>query len=117
VLAESLQTNPVFLRRVLSNLKKQDIIDMRRGAHGGILLSRDPGALPLDEVYRTLRDERPLFPMHVPATSGSIPLAIAGLFTATEHSIEAHLAGLTLEDLLRSVGGPESGTPPGTAAP
>ena len=105
-IAEQLQTNPVFLRRVLSNLKKQGIVVMRRGAQGGIVLNRAANELSLDEVFRTLQNNRPLLPMHNLSEPSNISRSIDALFEACESDMIRYLSGFTLKDLQESANEP-----------
>jgi Rrf2 family cysteine metabolism transcriptional repressor len=43
-----------YLERIVALLKKADIVESTRGAHGGYRLARDPEALTMDEVIVAL---------------------------------------------------------------
>lgn len=96
-LATELGTNPVFLRRVLRSLKGAGIVTMRRGARGGITLSRPADEIRLDEVYRLVMADRVLLPTHTEA--GTIPEAIRGVFSDAELRAVRYLGRLTVQDL------------------
>ena len=53
LLARSVNTNPVVVRRLLSLLKKAGLIDVRRGA-GGSTLRREPENITLLDVYKAV---------------------------------------------------------------
>lgn len=53
LLARSVNTNPVVVRRLLSLLKKAGLIDVQRGA-GGSTLSRKPENITLLDVYKAV---------------------------------------------------------------
>lgn len=53
LLARSVNTNPVVIRRLLSQLKKAGLIEVRPGI-GGALLRRPPESINLLEVYQAL---------------------------------------------------------------
>ena len=51
MLAGSVNTNPVVIRRILSILNEADLIISKPGPTGGAMLSRTPDKITLDEVY------------------------------------------------------------------
>ncbi len=57
-LASSVGNNPVEIRKLLSNLKKADIIEVTRGL-GGARLKRSPKDITLLDIYNTV-DSTPL---------------------------------------------------------
>lgn len=64
LLARSVNTNPVVVRRLLSLLKKAGLIDVQRGA-GGSTLSCDPGNITLLDVYEAVVPSPRATPFHV----------------------------------------------------
>jgi Rrf2 family protein len=63
-MAASVNTNPVVIRRILGQLKKAGLVEVRAAA-GGTYLRRSPAAISLLEVYHAVEvvDGR-LFSMH-----------------------------------------------------
>ena len=53
LLARSVNTNPVVIRRLVSQLKKAGLIDVRAGV-GGAFLRRSPDAITLLDVYQAV---------------------------------------------------------------
>lgn len=53
LLARSVNTNAVVVRRLLSQLKKAGLIEVRRGA-GGSILNRQPRDITLLDVYKAV---------------------------------------------------------------
>ena len=53
LLARSVNTNPVVVRRLLSKLRRAGFVSTQTGAGGGATLERRPEEIPLDAVYRT----------------------------------------------------------------
>ncbi len=43
-----------YLERIVALLKKAELVDSTRGAHGGYRLARDPGAIRMDEAVLAL---------------------------------------------------------------
>lgn len=64
-IAESVNTNPVVIRRVLGKLKKAGLVDIRRGL-GGATLLRNLEDITLLDVYRAVEvvEDGDLFQMH-----------------------------------------------------
>jgi Rrf2 family protein len=53
-IATNVCTNPVRVRKVMSCLRRNGIVDTREGSGGGYRLSREPDGMTLAEVYRAL---------------------------------------------------------------
>jgi Rrf2 family protein len=60
MIAASVNTNPVVIRRILGTLREAQIVTSQLGSCGGWYLKRKPEAITLREVYRAMEDE-PLF--------------------------------------------------------
>src|SRR5580765_8933898 len=54
LLAASVNTNPVIIRRLLLALQRARLVETRKGAGSGSRLSRSPGRINLAEVYRAV---------------------------------------------------------------
>ena len=59
MLAGSVNTNPVIIRRLLLALQKARLVDTCKGAGSGSRLSRSPGRINLAEVYRAVEYAEP----------------------------------------------------------
>jgi Rrf2 family protein len=57
----SVNTNPVFIRRILGLLGRAGLVASQPGVGGGWRLLREPAAITLLDVYRAV-DEGPLLP-------------------------------------------------------
>lgn len=64
-LASSVNVNPVVIRRILQQLKKAGIVEIKRGS-GGADLARDPADITLLDVYTAVEsvEEGRLFHFH-----------------------------------------------------
>lgn len=49
-IAERIDASPTYLAKITRMLVKADILRSHRGAHGGVVLSRDPGQISLLQV-------------------------------------------------------------------
>jgi len=56
-LAESIKTNPVVIRRLISLLKKNGIVDSIAGANGGFFLKNPADKITLWDIYLATREE------------------------------------------------------------
>src|SRR5215510_13040232 len=59
ILAGSVNTNPVIIRRLLLSLQRARLVETRKGAGSGSRLSRSPARINLAEVYRAVEDVEP----------------------------------------------------------
>src|SRR5713226_3741805 len=60
MIAESVNTNPVVMRRVLGSLREAKIVTSQTGSGGGWYLKHRPHAINRRDVYRALEAD-PLF--------------------------------------------------------
>ncbi|ALC87247.1 MULTISPECIES: Rrf2 family transcriptional regulator [Bacillaceae] len=105
-IAESVNTNPVVIRRVMGKLKNAGLIDIRRGL-GGATLQKPLQEITLLDVYRAVDvvDEGELFQMHEnPNPNCPVGANIQGvleliLFRAQD-AMEAVLKEVTMEELV-----------------
>jgi Rrf2 family protein len=56
-LATSLNTNPVVVRRLLSELQKAGLLATQAGRTGGAVLAKKPNAITLYDVYSAVNEE------------------------------------------------------------
>src|SRR5215471_18081399 len=59
LLASSVNTNPVVIRRLLLALQAARLVETRKGAGFGSRLSRSPGRINLAQVFRAVEDDEP----------------------------------------------------------
>jgi len=57
LLAGSINTNPVIVRRLLLALQKARLVETRKGAGAGSRLSRSPGRINLAEIFRAVEEQ------------------------------------------------------------
>ncbi|MFN3558419.1 MAG: Rrf2 family transcriptional regulator [Brevundimonas sp.] len=104
VLAASVPTNPVVVRRVTALLAKAGLIATRPGASGGAWLLRRPEDIRLDEVLKAVNGcahigSTPAGARGCPV-SEHIPRQVAKALTAADEAATAALGKITIADLL-----------------
>lgn len=104
VLAASVPTNPVVVRRVTALLAKAGLIATRPGASGGAWLLRRPEEIRLDEVLAAVNGcahigSPPAGAKGCPV-SEHIPRQVAKALTAAELAAADALSKVTIADLL-----------------
>jgi Rrf2 family protein len=62
-IAGSVNTNPVFIRRILGKLHKAYLVNVQHGTSAGWRLARPPEKISLLEVYDAVEQE-PLLELH-----------------------------------------------------
>lgn len=68
MLAESIRTNPVVVRRLLSQLNKAGLIKTARGKKGGVQLNKPATEIDLSDIYKAIELDAPVKPHNKPAT-------------------------------------------------
>jgi Rrf2 family protein len=107
-LAESVNTNPVIVRRLLSTLQKAKLVDTRKGAGAGSRLNRSPGSITLAQVYKAVEEDEPFaLPRHKPnqkcPVGQCIQAELERVFTSAESALILQLGRTTVGDIINSV--------------
>jgi Rrf2 family protein len=108
LLAGSVNTNPVVIRRLLLLLQEAGFIETRKGAGAGSRLHRAPGRITLAEVYQAVETDEP-FAAHSRRPNQACPVgnciqaALEKVFAAAKAALEQELAKTSLADILESV--------------
>ena len=106
-IAESVNTNPVVIRRVLGKLKKAGLVDIRRGL-GGATLVRSLEDITLLDVYRAVEvvEDGELFQMHENPNpncpvGANIQDVLELILVQAQDAMEAVLKEITMEKLVK----------------
>lgn len=106
-IAESVNTNPVVIRRIMGKLKQAGLISIRRGL-GGATLEKPLQEITLLDVYRAVEvmDEGELFQMHEnPNPNCPVGANIQGvlelILLRAQDAMEAILKEVTMEELVK----------------
>lgn len=108
-MAESVNTNPVVIRKILSYLKKASIVQVRRGT-GGASLVKDLDAITLLEVFRSVEvvEENQLFHLHENPNpdcpiGANIQAVLEIILVQAQEAMEQVLANITMEQVITSL--------------
>ncbi|MFC5344753.1 Rrf2 family transcriptional regulator [Brevundimonas staleyi] len=104
ILAASVPTNPVVIRRVTALLSKAGLIATRPGASGGSWLLRQPQDIRLDEVLKAVNGcahlgSPPQGAKGCPIGE-HIPRQVAKVLTLADQAASESLSKITIADLL-----------------
>jgi Rrf2 family protein len=108
LLARSVNTNPVVIRRLLLVLQEARLVETRKGAGSGSRLSRSAARIDLGEVFRAVeRDEAFCLPRKKPSQAcpvgHCIQAALERVFSSALKALEQDLGQTTLADVLATV--------------
>jgi Rrf2 family protein len=108
LLAGSVNTNPVIVRRLLLALQKARLVDTCKGAGSGSRLSRSPKRINLAEVYRAVEAaEAFATPSRKPDAACPVGHCIRAeldrVFASAQNALERDLAKTTLADVINAV--------------
>jgi DNA-binding IscR family transcriptional regulator len=103
-IAVSVNTNPVFIRRILGVLEKAHLVVVQHGTRARWKLARVPASMTLLEVYQAVTST-PLFELHHSSPNQTCPIG-RGIQSALRHfyseaAMKQQLARTTLADVLR----------------
>jgi len=108
LLAGSINTNPVIVRRLLLALQRAKLVETSKGAGSGSRLSRSPGRINLAEVYRAVEDVEPFAsPSRKPNTACPVGHCIREtldkVFASAQAALEQDLEKTTLASVISAV--------------
>ena len=108
LIAASVNTNPTFIRRLLTQLAKAGLTTSQLGAGGGALLVHPPSKISLLDVYRAIDEEQQVFALHDapnPAcpVGRNIDAVLKGRMLEAERALQAQLAKTTIADLAADI--------------
>ena len=108
LLAASVNTNPVIIRRLLLVLQHARLVETRKGAGFGSRLSRSPARINLAEVYRAVEDaDSFVMPSRKPnrgcPVGQCIQAELKKVFASAEAALRRDLANTTLASVMDCV--------------
>jgi Rrf2 family protein len=108
VIAKSLRTNPVVVRRLLKSMEHGGLVEIRPGKDGGVQLAREPGAISLDQIYKAVESDSGVFALR-PKGNPNCPVdrrmkaLLTPILVATNDAVERTLSQTTLDNLMASI--------------
>ena len=108
VIAASVNTNPVVIRRVLGDLRRAGLVISQPGNRGGWRLTREPDQITLRDAYNAMQQgslfaSPPKQPNPQCPIGKTICLALSGFFAEAEDAMKDRLAEHTIADVLAHV--------------
>lgn len=108
LIASSVNTNPVVIRRLLSKLSKSSLIETHLGKKGGAKLIRKPEQITLKDIYEAIQ-ERTLISQNTKETNRKCPISckmkdiMKKIVLQAEKATLDHLASIRLSDLTKEM--------------
>ena len=108
LVAQSVHTNPVVIRRLMTELERARLVRSVAGRSGGFELERSAAEITLADVYHAVEDEN-VFRMHKSDPNSECPVAaqlgkiLNGPLRAAECALHSSLAKTTLNDVAAAV--------------
>ena len=111
LIAESVNTHPVVIRRLMGLLREAGFVDSRPGARGGWLLTADAASITLGDVFRAVEPETELFAMHRAGPNPRCPVGhemqcvLGELYAEIRRGVDELLARTTIADIVAAIRG------------
>ena len=107
-LAESIQTNPAYVRQLMSALRKGGLLVSVKG-HPRPALAREPEKITLLDAYRAVEGNKPLLhqDIHTNPACGvgvNIQLVLRDFYLDIQKTAEQRMQEITLKDVLEQPG-------------
>ena len=105
-IAQSVDTNPVVIRRIMAHLRQHGLVDSRPGASGGWRLVRPASELSLREVYLAVSHETVLVMHQHPnpdcPIGGNIQNVLGSVFDDAQAALEQALDKFSVATVLEN---------------
>jgi len=103
--AESVNTNPVVIRRMLCELAESKLVVSQSGSMGGSKLAREPERITLLDIYQAV-ENRGVFSLHRHPPSRKCPVGVNigtvlnDVLDEVDSAVERVLANITIKDVV-----------------
>jgi Rrf2 family protein len=107
-IAQSVNTNPVVIRRLMTSMELASLVRSIAGRKGGFVLAKSPKEITLQEIFNALEGPE-LFRMHVREPSRECPVGscisdvLSQPLKVAEDAMNAALARTTLNDVVAQI--------------
>lgn len=102
-MAGSVAANPVYLRRVLGQLRAAGFVDSRPGPRGGWLLMKEPSEITLGDAWRAVQPEAQIFATHHVNPSCPVGSSMSATLEALDQSLAASVVAQLDETTVEQV--------------
>ena len=104
VIADSIQTNPAFVRQIMMKLKKAGLMSSVNG-HAKPSLAKPTEEITLLDIYKAVEGSKPLLHLdtHTNPDCGvgvNIQLALQDYYNEIQKGTETHMSGISLQDII-----------------
>ena len=104
VIADSIQTNPAFVRQIMMKLKKAGLMSSVNG-HAKPSLAKPAEEITLLDIYKAVEGNKPLLHLdtHTNPECGvgiNIQLALQEYYNEIQRGTETHMSGISLQDII-----------------
>lgn len=103
-IAESIKTNPAYIRQLMAAMKKANLIHNTQGV-AAPTITRDLSEITFCDIYHAVEGDKPL--LHLDTNTNpdcgvgiNIQYAIGDLYAEAQEAMEQKLRQLTLQDVL-----------------
>ena len=109
VIAASVNTHPVVVRRLVGALRDAGLVEVHQGAAGGAMLAKPPESITLLDVYRAVEPDEDLFALHANCPDRSCNIgahiqdSLRSVFAGAEAALERELSRVTIREVYRDV--------------
>lgn len=103
--AESVNTNPVVIRRMLCELAESELVVSQTGAAGGTKLARQPENITLLDIYQAV-ENRGVFSLHRHPPNRHCPVGVNigpvlnEVLGEVDSAVERVLSNITIKDVV-----------------
>jgi DNA-binding IscR family transcriptional regulator len=109
LLAKSLNTNPVVVRRILKALETRGLVTVRPGRNGGVELLRAPADITLEDVRKAIEPDSALFALRERGNprcpvNRAMHRELPALFDAADAAVSNTLRQTRLSTLVQQIG-------------
>lgn len=108
VVASSVKTNPVLIRRLLGTLKRAGIVESQTGNQGGWRLAQSADRITLADIYHALEAER-FMAIHGNPENKKCPVSrnikpvLETVLDTTEVAVDSNLKKTTLAEIIAKI--------------
>mgnify|MGYP002781231223 CR=1 FL=1 len=107
-IARSCKTNAVVIRRIIGQLTRHGLVEVKMGTGGGSRLTKNPSEITLGEIYTALEEgaifEVPQFEENFHCEVGKIVRPVlANVLNGVEQSLLDNLKQITLAEIIEKI--------------